>query len=224
MLEGVVIAGLFFVIFFLAAPALFPVTGGVGIVERGVQTKDLSNAKQIYLGLKLYAVEHNGRFPVAVRGGTQDLSNANEAYSNLVPDYIRNAGIFYLKDSAWTPAPPEAAKGGLKRKQGLAAGENQFAYVTHLTEESNPSFPLIVDGFAEGRPGVYTSDKNAKGGVWNGKQAIVIRVDGSGKVERVQSTDFKVYGDIGSGINADLFSSAPNWLSADQIPLNPAVK
>src|SRR6266513_2507958 len=33
------------------------------VQERGKQTKDMSNGKQIALGLKQFAVDHNGTFP-----------------------------------------------------------------------------------------------------------------------------------------------------------------
>src|SRR5204863_3207681 len=54
----------------------------IGILERGQQTKDLSNAKQIGLGLKLYASDHDGLFPAQVTP-----NGSNPAFVALIPTY-----------------------------------------------------------------------------------------------------------------------------------------
>lgn len=189
------------------------------VQERGAQTKDLSNAKQIALGLKLYAGDNDGLYPV-VEGGT-----SNEAFAKLVPQYIPTEKIFYLAKSKWTPNQPDEVFGtgadGTPASTNLDTGENHFAYVNNLTDTSNPNFPLIADGFAAGTPGTYTNDETAKGGVWKGKKAIVVRADLSAAVEKCNSS-FKVMGKTGSTQDADIFAPAsPNWLSATQIPVNP---
>src|SRR5207249_9655095 len=69
----------------------------VGILERGQQTKDLSNAKQIGLGLKLYAGDNDGLFP------TGTATNSNAYYAALIPTYIPTEKIFYLAKSLWSP-------------------------------------------------------------------------------------------------------------------------
>src|SRR5580765_2906660 len=70
------------------------------VTERANQTKDLSNAKQIGLGLKLFAGDNDGKFPVAT-------TNANTAFAQLVPQYVATEKVFYLAKSAWTPTPPD---------------------------------------------------------------------------------------------------------------------
>src|SRR3989442_13840494 len=63
------------------------------VQERGFQTKDLSNAKQIALACKLYAGDHDGLFPDKegnVDPPTTNLSGAstsNLAFANLIPNY-----------------------------------------------------------------------------------------------------------------------------------------
>jgi prepilin-type N-terminal cleavage/methylation domain-containing protein len=185
----------------------------VNILQRGQQTKDLSNAKQIGLGLKLYAGDNDGLFP---NGG---LATANAAYALLIPAYIPGEKIFYLAKSIWTAIPPDEIITGT---DDLKSGENAYAYVGNLTDTSNPSFPIVADGFAAASAGTYTSDETARGGVWKGKQAIVVRVDTSGTVEKC-GTDFKVYGKTGdpSGSDEDIFVSGTNWLGAAQTPSNP---
>lgn len=190
------------------------------VQERGALTKDLSNAKQIGLALKLYAGDNDGKFPVAASGET-----ANEAFANLIPQYVPTEKIFYLAKSKWTPNPPDevfgtTTGGTTPSSTTLAAGENNFAYVNNLTDTSNPSFPLIADGFASGSPGTYTADETAKGGVWKGKKAIVIRGDMSANVEKCNSS-FKVFGKTGATAEADIFESSSTWLAATQTPLNP---
>ncbi|MEP6708941.1 MAG: hypothetical protein ABJB32_02270, partial [Verrucomicrobiota bacterium] len=73
----------------------------VNILERGQQTKDLSNAKQIGLGLKLFAGDNDGLFPQTAGSGS------NDAFRLLIPTYIPGEKIFYLAKSAWTPLPPD---------------------------------------------------------------------------------------------------------------------
>lgn len=191
-------------------------------------TKDLSNAKTIYLGLKVYALDNGGRFPDTRSDGTKPVSNANEVFENLIPNYIPNKTPFYSKGSAWTPRPPNNED---LTPQRLLAGENHFAYVLNLTDNSNPDFPLVADGFVEGKPGVYTLEEGVKGSIKtrnrSEKSAIVIRVDGSGKLEAASKSPDGFYRLLGPTVpnasKADLFAPAANWLRPDQTLLNPAV-
>ena len=64
-----------------------PVFGEVQL--RGKQVKSLSNAKQIAIGCKIYATEHNGAFPKTVE--------------ELVPEFLPNPSIFVCPLS---PAEP----------------------------------------------------------------------------------------------------------------------
>ena len=186
----------------------------VGILERGQQTKDLSNAKQIGLGLKLYAGDNDGKFPANIVNPV----GSNPEFAQLIPTYIPTEKIFYLAKSAWTPQLPDEVF--TDSQSTLAANENNFAYVNDLTDTSNPNYPIIADGFASGSPGTYTSDETLKGGVWKGKKAIVIRVDISGTVEKC-NTDFKVFGRTNVVADADIFQSTATWLGSLQVPLNP---
>src|SRR5438094_2850691 len=66
------------------------------VQEKGAQTKALSNAKQIGLGCKLYAADHDGLFPSSkIDPATNEpqtpsvaVTDANEALKQLVPDYV----------------------------------------------------------------------------------------------------------------------------------------
>ncbi len=184
----------------------------VGILERGQQTKDLSNAKQIGLGLKLYAGDNDGLFP----NGAATVSNP--IFALLIPTYIPTEKIFYLAKSAWTPQPPDDMHSDAATT--LEGGENNFAYVNKLTDTSNPSFPIVADGFTSGAVGVYTSDQTLRGGVWKGLKAIVIRCDTSGAVEKCDST-FHVFGPTGAATSADIFQSSATWFGSNNVVLNP---
>ena len=188
------------------------------VQERGAQTKDLSNAKQIGLACKLYASDNDGLFPVAAGAGA-----SNDAFAKLIPQYVPTEKIFYLAKSKWTPSLPDEQFGtqadGTPAATNLATGENNFAYVNNLTDTSNANFPLIADGFSASA-GTYSNDETAKGGVWKGKKAIVIRADLSGSVEKCNNT-YKVMGKTGAAADADIFATSANWLSATQTPLNP---
>lgn len=184
------------------------------------QTKVLANAKQIGLALKLFAGDYDGSYPKfadEINAGTTAVANANEAYANLIPTYVPSEKIFAVKKSAYTPAAPDEIFTTVAQR--LAIGENHFAYVSNLTDTSNPNFPVVADGFSA-TVGTYTNNQTAKGGVWEGRKAIVIRVDQSGKVESCNAT-YNVLGRTGAATPADIFATSATWLSTTQVPLNP---
>ncbi len=205
LIELLVVISIIAVLASIALPAF------VSVQERGFQTKDLSNAKQIGLALKLYAGDHDGLFPDkdgrAADPPTTPLTNAstsNQAFACLVPAYLPTEKLFYLAKSAWSPnVPDEITTASTDR---VEAGSNNFAYELGLNEVSNPSFPLIADAPATGdQTAVYTTVQANKGGVWKGKKAIVIRVDQSGTVETatITGTDSKVPGKTGAATTSD---------------------
>src|ERR1051325_7831392 len=73
------------------------------VQERGAQTKDLSNAKQIALACKLFAADNDGKFPDK-DGQAADppvtpltsSSTSNQAFACLVPNYLPSEKLFYL--------------------------------------------------------------------------------------------------------------------------------
>jgi hypothetical protein len=166
---------------------------------------ELHKAKGIYLALKMYAGDHDGKFP-SMRPDGSPITTANQAYRTLIPKYVQTEKIFYIKDSAWTPKEPDD---DIKGDRKLAAGENAFAYVPNLTDVSNPNFPLVATGFLEGKPGAYGDDPTVKGGISKGDGVVVVRVDGSGMFERLEKHD------------GDLFNPTSEWLAPNQVPLNP---
>jgi prepilin-type N-terminal cleavage/methylation domain-containing protein len=173
------------------------------VQERGKQTKDMSNGKQIVLALKQFAVDHNGvfpnKFPDVVSSdydaGSTNLvgtNKSNDAFWWLFPNYLTSEDIFSVGGSAWSPNPPNNIldpSTATSRTDTLATGECGYEYITALNDTSNPQFPLVMDaGIATGEANVeYTNVQSANGGIWKGKKAIVIFVDGSGTVMTVNN-------------------------------------
>ncbi|MDA0813471.1 MAG: hypothetical protein O3C21_13915 [Verrucomicrobia bacterium] len=73
-----------------------------------------------------------------------------------------------------------------------------------MNSESPGILPIVADGFSE-TPGVYSEDPMTKGGVWEREAAIIVRVDGSAKMEKPDAADFRVY-EKRSGQKTDIFS------------------
>ncbi len=191
------------------------------VQERGAQTKDLSNAKQIALGCKLFAADNDGKFPsLDGRAGDPPAgvpATSNAALASLIPTYVPTENTFYLAKSKWSPTPGDEKTTAPADR--LEAGSNNFAYVLGLNETDNGRYPLIADAPATGgTSAVYSTDPSAKGGVWKGKKAIVVRVDQSGAVETcvpgAGANQTIVKGQTGTGIPADiLVPVAGAWLS-----------
>lgn len=73
--------------------------------------------------------------------------------------------------------------------QCLQQGENHWAYISGLDDQSPSGTPLLADGFADGPPWRYTDDPKKKGGVWKGAKAIVVFADGSAEQVRLSARD-----------------------------------
>ena len=194
------------------------------VQERGKQTKDLSNGKQIGLACKLFATDHDGKFPYQDGRTTDpptDLTFAtaggltsNVVFASLIPTYLTAEKIFYVAGSAWSPnVPDEKVTASTDR---LSAGENNYAYMFGLTDTQNPSYPLIFDGPMTGVT-TYSTNPATPGGVWKGKKAIVIRCDNSGTTESttlVTATTYNILGNTGAAAPADILvpNAATPWM------------
>jgi prepilin-type N-terminal cleavage/methylation domain-containing protein len=185
----------------------------------GRDTASLSNVKSIFLACKLYASDNDGAYPTnqldpktfqpsKTLGPITDYSNT--AFAQLFPDYLTNETIFAEQRSAFTPMPPDNV---IDKPQvappveTLKANENTFAYCIGLKDTSNALFPLVADGFADVNHWTYVTNKLAKGGVWEGKKAIVGLVDGSATIMKVNSRTMTVMGNPVSSTSS-YFSTA----------------
>ena len=200
-----------------------------GVKERGDQTKDLSNAKQIALSLRQFAIDNNGSYPAkppaadySTASGTPTTSN--DAFWWLFPNYLQSEQIFAVTGSAYTPGSPDNkldAAGASTRADTLKAGENSYAYVSGLTDTSPPTFPIIADGFSS-TVGTYATNKAQKGGVWSGKKAVVVFCDSSAQILPVNPTSHQVQRTDSTGAKVNMFTPASDWFDSTANPvLNP---
>jgi len=193
-----------------------------GVQTRGAQTKALSNAKQIGLAMKLFSMDNDGSYPNTTvdadgKPTTTPVSDSNTAFAQLIPDYVPGESIFALGKSAFTPKPPDEKYDSAATK--LVTGENHWALVLGLNELSDPRFPLLADGFADSSSHKYSKDDSTKGGVWRGKNAVVVFADFSGRVMKVDATSLTIKG---SPDGQDMFKTGEaNWLGAANTVVNP---
>jgi hypothetical protein len=163
-------------------------------------------ATTIAKALRLYAEDHEGRFPV-------DRQSARHAFRDLIGGgYLADENLFYVAGSAWhDEAPQRKPDNDIGAKpdfaQALERGENHWAYVSGLTAENDPKLPLMADGFVEGEPGRYTDDPSKKGGLWKGTKAIIVFVDGSAYAWPISAKDgFRVRKRKKDGSQVDIFN------------------
>ena len=182
-------------VFLVLAGLLLPVTNsGCG---RSPQTRALAQAKQVGLALKLFAGDHDGAYPgqgcpVEMR---EVPRNSNQAFACLFPTYITSETIFGNKLSAYQIGlgPDNVIDRPYTGHpvQTLRPGENVYGYMMGLTDGSNPSAPLVVDG-SDGS-GHYNKVPGLRGGTWKEGRAIVIHLDNSGAIENLRGPDNTLY-------------------------------
>jgi prepilin-type N-terminal cleavage/methylation domain-containing protein len=189
------------------------------VQERGKQTKDMSNAKQIALACKVYAGDHDGKFPY--QDGRVDPpvdlvfgagNTSNQAFASLIPDYLQQEKIFYLGGSAWSPTVPDEDTSVAANR--LEASTNNYGYMIGLTDTDNPSYPLVFDA-PQAAATTYAQSPGTPGGVWKGKKAVVIHTDASATLEKVDPTSLTILGNTGAGAPADILVpnvGPPVWM------------
>jgi prepilin-type N-terminal cleavage/methylation domain-containing protein len=233
LIELLVVIAIIAILASIALPAF------IGVQERAKQTKDLSNAKQVVLALRQFAVDNNGEFPNRKYGtGTVSASDypsstilatgdsSNDALRWLLPVYLRTEQIFLVPGSVWSPNADEvldAAYGTSGPNGTLLAGENGYSYMTALTDTSESTEPLIADAWSTTIPN-YSTDKTAKGGVWGGTKAVVAFVDGSGQVMKVNDVTNTAV--LRPGHTYNIFDNGSStaqdpWFTTVNLQLNP---
>jgi type II secretory pathway pseudopilin PulG len=201
---------------------------------KGTKVKELSNAKQIALALRLYAADNDGNYPTYTlhdgKPTKKVVPDSNTAFAQLFPTYVEEETIFWMSKSAFcSPKPPDNVidkDGPLDTPvETLKKGENEWAYVVGLNDSSNPAVPLIADGFTDPKAHTYSKDPMARGGVWKGQVAIVINADSSGNFENIDPATMTVVGPNGGGNKkGDIFSTAHKangWLAPENVVVNP---
>lgn len=210
----------------------------VGVVpqalERANQVQCLANVRQVNLALRLFADDHDGNYPVngPVGGsdftpGTSAATTANEAFRTLFPTYTKQEKIFYVGKSKWcnASAPDENFA---STTECLKGGENEFSYVWGLNSTSDPNLPLVMNGLAgdgtEKSP-YYVTDKTQKGGVWGGRKAVILFIDGHGEVATCSpvsgsTTNYAPQRTASGGSSKQsLFATDTNWIDGNNIKI-----
>lgn len=139
----------------------------------------MQQARQIGIGLRGFANDNGGMFPDEQNSFGEAVDSANAAFRDLY-DYVESERAFTVKGSNWGPEADEQMNDA---SDYLRPGENHFAYIAGLDTASKSDWPLVVDG-TDGS-GTYTTERKMKGGLWKGKRGVVIRIDGSGSVEKL---------------------------------------
>jgi prepilin-type N-terminal cleavage/methylation domain-containing protein len=210
----------------LAGIAL-PVFQSVSV--KGSQTKALAQAKQIGLALKLFAGDNEGVYPkVGTPAELAGVAGSNDAFACLFPTYCQSETIFANKRSAYNTKVPDnhidPSYTGT-RTFTLANGENAYAYMMNLSDSGNPAWPLVMDApSTTGNPTYPLGGPTVPGSVWDGKYAIIICLDNSGSLAKVDGTSFTVKRtDVASGANILIPVAAsgtdPGWANGGILEL-----
>jgi prepilin-type N-terminal cleavage/methylation domain-containing protein len=219
--QGFTLIELLVVISIIAILAGFAMPALTSAQRRGRITDSLSNAHQISLGLKMFAGDNSGSYPLYSDPPTNQtqLTDSNGAMQLLMPKYSSNKAIFANKNSAWCKIAGGTAATGGTNQYLLNQGECDWSYVAGLSETDDSRFPLLATAFAPG--GVtYSTSTSAKGGVWGGTDAVVIFVDGSAKhvanLVVTAPTSFIPRSDVPT---ANMFTPDPttSWLDGTQL-------
>jgi prepilin-type N-terminal cleavage/methylation domain-containing protein len=147
-----------------------------------------SKARQVGLALRIYADDHDGIYPGKRRGKDEEVSTANDAFRQLIPDYLQTEQIFAVGSS---PVGSEVDNDMQSPATTLARGENHWAYVAGLTTTSNSAWPLVVD-HTDGS-GYYGRVETVPGGTWKGTKAIVVHADISAQAPKLRGSADKRY-------------------------------
>ncbi len=139
--------------------------------------RTMANARSISMGLRQFASDNGGTFPVEEDLEGNPISSSNDAFRSLVPYYIDTEKIFALKRSAYGK---EADGRQEEVSEILEPGENHFAYIAGLSDTSQSSWPLVVDG--TNGSGLYVTERGEKGGAWEARKAVVAFVGGNAEV------------------------------------------
>jgi prepilin-type N-terminal cleavage/methylation domain-containing protein len=58
------------------------------IIMNGKQANAMNNARQIGLGLRLYAGDNDGNYPTKKNSLGEDIKSSNDVFRSLVPTYV----------------------------------------------------------------------------------------------------------------------------------------
>lgn len=143
--------------------------------------RSTADARSIAIGLRSWAADNQGAFPVGETFEGEEILSSNDAFRDLVPYYIDTEAVFTVGRSNYGKTADNRIE---EVDEILEPGENHFAYIAGLTDTSRSNWPLIVDG--TNGSGMYVTEPGEKGGCWEGRKAIVAYVGGSAAAVRLR--------------------------------------
>ncbi len=142
-------------------------------IARANATAALSNAKDIYVGLRDYAFNNDGMTPVAEG---KNLTANDHLRLAIERGSIPDEKPFYAKGVNWARPGDENTEG----KEALSPGENIYGYLPGFNIPDDPAdSPLLIAPLME-KGGEIMIDVKAFGG-----QVVIITMDGAGYVQQV---------------------------------------
>ena len=112
------------------------------IIMNGREADAMNSARQIGLGLRLYANDYDGSYPTKKNSYGEAIKTSNDVFRSLVPTYVDNEKVFAVTSSkAGLGADNDISDAA----HSVAPGENHWAYIDGLSQTSNSNWPLIAD-------------------------------------------------------------------------------
>jgi prepilin-type N-terminal cleavage/methylation domain-containing protein len=164
-----------------------------------------TQAKTIHGWLVAWANERGGNFPEGEQSSNQAYRELFKISVGADEKQFAISGDAYHKGSNNNEGPDGDTGSDPDYTQALEQGENAFAYVSGLSSSDSSRLPLIANGFGP-QPGVWAKEKNAKGGVFQGKYGVVCRVGGSSVAHELKDGEFMVKEKSG-GQEVNIFNS-----------------
>ena len=147
-----------------------------------------SAARQVGVGLRVFAQDNDGAYPADRDEKGQDISTSNDALRQLVPTYVDNESVFAVASS---PVGKRADNDISSPSSILGRGENHWAYIAGLSTSSNSAWPILVDH--TNGAGKYTDKETEPGGTWKGTKTIVVRTDNSAQAVKLMGSGQQRY-------------------------------
>lgn len=161
-------------------------------IARSRATTALSNGKDIYVGLRVYAFEHGGKCP----GKSGDERSSNEILRELFKaGSVQDEKPFYVK------GVPNAFEGDgdISDDEALSMGENIWAYAPGANITNDYAHrPLLVAPLKYDDDGKVIADASVFGG-----QLIVVCTDGSAVVVNIDPKTGEARDDDGNLVFKD---------------------
>lgn len=178
------------------------------VTDKSAQATNSGNCQQILTALKIYAVEHGGKFPDADPSGP---TTANQAFRVLIREGVlddeRVFGAFsgmYHPDYNIGDAP--------EFNEALEPGENHWAMTKGATNKSPALMPLVFENaVSNGWPPRWNVDAARKivpGRAWKGGKILVGFNDSSVQLINLESSKGTRVGPKKDANGKDVFTRA----------------